>query len=63
MIDEAARDPGIGIGKPERLSHDLSGYWSRRITRNTAWSTPATTNSSSCRPATTTDVAAARRFW
>ena len=32
MIDEAARDPGIGIGKPERLSHNLSGYWSRRIT-------------------------------
>lgn len=32
MIDEAARDPGTGIGKPERLSHNLSGYWSRRIT-------------------------------
>jgi toxin YoeB len=32
MIDEAARDPAIGIGKPERLSHNLSGYWSRRIT-------------------------------
>jgi toxin YoeB len=32
MIEEAARDPGVGIGKPERLSHNLSGYWSRRIT-------------------------------
>jgi toxin YoeB len=32
MIEEAARDPGIGIGKPERLAHNLSGYWSRRIT-------------------------------
>ena len=32
MIDEAVRDPGGGIGKPERLSHNLSGYWSRRIT-------------------------------
>ena len=32
MIEEAARDPGVGIGKPERLSHHLSGYWSRRIT-------------------------------
>jgi toxin YoeB len=32
MIEEATRDPGTGIGKPERLSHNLSGYWSRRIT-------------------------------
>ena len=32
MIEEAARDPTAGIGKPERLSHNLSGYWSRRIT-------------------------------
>jgi len=32
MIEEAAHDPGAGIGKPERLSHNLSGYWSRRIT-------------------------------
>ncbi len=32
MIEEAVRDPGAGIGKPERLSHNLSGYWSRRIT-------------------------------
>ena len=32
MTEEAARDPGAGIGKPERLSHNLSSYWSRRIT-------------------------------
>jgi toxin YoeB len=32
MIEEAARDPGSGIGKPQRLSRNLSGYWSRRIT-------------------------------
>lgn len=32
MIEEAARNPATGIGKPERLSHNLSGYWSRRIT-------------------------------
>lgn len=31
MIDEALRDPGTGIGKPERLSQDLAGFWSRRI--------------------------------
>jgi toxin YoeB len=32
MIEEAAPDPAAGIGKPERLSHNLSGYWSRRLT-------------------------------
>jgi toxin YoeB len=31
LIDEARRDPGGGTGKPERLSGDLSGYWSWRI--------------------------------
>ena len=31
MIQEAARDPLGGIGKPERLRGDLSGYYSRRI--------------------------------
>jgi toxin YoeB len=33
MIEEALRDPGVGIGKPERLAENLSGYWSRRITQ------------------------------
>ena len=23
--------PGVGTGKPERLSGDLTGFWSRRI--------------------------------
>lgn len=31
LIDEAAGDPGAGTGKPERLSGDLAGFWSRRI--------------------------------
>jgi toxin YoeB len=31
LIAEAVRDPGAGTGKPERLSGDLSGFWSRRI--------------------------------
>jgi toxin YoeB len=25
------RDPTNGIGKPEKLKHELSGCWSRRI--------------------------------
>ncbi len=31
LIEEASRDPGVGAGKPERLSGNLSGHWSRRI--------------------------------
>lgn len=31
LINEAARTPFKGIGKPEPLRGDLSGYWSRRI--------------------------------
>ncbi len=31
MIEEAKRNPGDGIGKPERLTANLSGYWSRRV--------------------------------
>jgi len=31
LIDEALRDPGAGIGKPEPLRHVLAGAWSRRI--------------------------------
>jgi len=26
------REPGVGIGKPEHLGQNLSGYWSRRLT-------------------------------
>jgi toxin YoeB len=31
LIDAARRDPFSGIGKPEPLMGNLSGYWSRRI--------------------------------
>ena len=31
LIDDALRTPFEGIGKPEPLKGDLSGYWSRRI--------------------------------
>ncbi|QPP09223.1 Txe/YoeB family addiction module toxin [Streptomyces bathyalis] len=31
LIEERKRDPFAGIGKPEPLKGDLSGYWSRRI--------------------------------
>lgn len=31
LIDAAGRDPFSGIGKPEPLLGNLSGYWSRRI--------------------------------
>ncbi|GAA4660979.1 Txe/YoeB family addiction module toxin [Streptomyces chumphonensis] len=31
LIEECKRDPFTGIGKPEPLKGDLSGYWSRRI--------------------------------
>ena len=32
LIKEILRDPFQGIGKPEPLKENLSGYWSRRIT-------------------------------
>ena len=31
MVREILRTPFEGIGKPEPLKGDLSGYWSRRI--------------------------------
>ena len=31
LIREIQRDPSEGIGKPEPLKGDLSGWWSRRI--------------------------------
>jgi toxin YoeB len=33
IIKDIQRDPFSGIGKPEALKHDLSGFWSRRITQ------------------------------
>ena len=32
LISEIRRDPFQGIGKPEPLKGELSGWWSRRIT-------------------------------
>ena len=31
LIEAASRDPFQGLGKPEPLKGNLSGYWSRRI--------------------------------
>ena len=32
LIKDIEREPFEGLGKPEPLKHDLSGFWSRRIT-------------------------------
>ena len=32
LIKDIDRNGNEGIGKPEPLKHELSGYWSRRIT-------------------------------
>jgi toxin YoeB len=32
LINDIARNPFKGIGKPEPLKYDLKGWWSRRIT-------------------------------
>jgi toxin YoeB len=31
LVEATLRQPFAGIGKPEALREDLSGYWSRRI--------------------------------
>jgi toxin YoeB len=31
LIDDCVRSPFTGIGKPEPLREDFSGWWSRRI--------------------------------
>lgn len=33
LIEEIARNPFTGTGKPEPLKGDLTGFWSRRITK------------------------------
>ena len=33
LIKDILRSPYEGIGKPEPLKFDLTGFWSRRITR------------------------------
>ncbi|MGB0165289.1 MAG: Txe/YoeB family addiction module toxin [Luteibaculum sp.] len=32
LLQEISRTPFHGTGSPEPLKHELSGYWSRRIT-------------------------------
>ena len=31
LIKDCSRNPFTGLGAPEALRHDLSGWWSRRI--------------------------------
>lgn len=33
LLKDILRHPEEGIGKPERLKFQLSGYWSRRISK------------------------------
>ena len=33
LLKDIVRHPEEGIGKPEQLKFQLSGYWSRRITK------------------------------
>jgi len=32
LLEDIEKTPFEGIGKPEALKHDWTGYWSRRIT-------------------------------
>ena len=34
LINDAAREPFAGLGKPERLRGNFSGSWSRRINQD-----------------------------
>ncbi len=33
ILKELKEHPEIGTGKPERLKHELSGFWSRRLSK------------------------------
>lgn len=33
LLESIMKEPYSGIGKPEPLKYELSGWWSRRITR------------------------------
>ena len=33
LLEDISKTPFSGIGKPEALKHNLSGKWSRRITK------------------------------
>ena len=37
LIRDIQRSPYEGIGKPEPLTGNLRGWWSRRIDEKTAW--------------------------
>lgn len=39
LIEELKEHPTTGTGQLEQLKHELSGYWSRRIDKKTAWFT------------------------
>ena len=34
LLKDIKRAPFVGIGEPEPLKHNWSGYWSRRINRD-----------------------------
>ncbi len=42
LISDVKRSPFDGIGKPEPLKENLSGFWSRRIDDTTVWYIPWT---------------------
>jgi toxin YoeB len=33
ILEELETHPKTGIGSPEQLKHDLTGYWSRELTK------------------------------
>ncbi len=33
ILDELEMHPDTGTGKPEKLRHELSGFWSRRLNK------------------------------
>jgi toxin YoeB len=33
LIEDIRKNPYTGIGKPEPLKYELTGFWSRRITK------------------------------
>jgi toxin YoeB len=33
ILEELESNPKIGVGNPEPLKHELSGFWSRRINK------------------------------
>lgn len=52
LIKDIIRSPYDGIGKPEPLRHQLTGFWSRRIDdehRLVYWVTESTVEIASCR--------------